>query len=59
MVFETSPKIDEWIHKHNKVCKSNSSAGEHYQFEFLPTGIVEVQTAKCLVCGKKKTVYLG
>ena len=59
MEFKLNSKLEEWINEHNKVCHSDASAGEHYQFEFLPTGIVEIQTVKCLCCGKEKTAYDG
>ena len=58
MTFETSKKIDKWIEEHNKVCKSNATAGEHYIFEILPSGIVECQTVKCLCCKKEFTDYV-
>ena len=59
MEFKLNPKLEEWVKEHNKICHSNASAGEHYQFEFIPTGIMEIQIAKCICCGKDKTVYVG
>lgn len=41
MVFETSQELDEWVKKHSEKCKSYATAGEHYEFRFLPTGIIE------------------
>lgn len=58
MVFKTSQELDEWVKKHSEKCKSYATAGEHYEFRFLPTGIIECQTVKCLCCGKKKTFYV-
>lgn len=59
MEFKLNPKLEEWMEEHNKNCHSNASAGEHYQFEFLPTGIMEIQTVKCVCCGEEKTIYDG
>lgn len=58
MEFVLSKKLERWIEEHNKVCKSDETAGEHYIFEFLPSGIVECQTVKCLCCKKEKTDYV-
>lgn len=58
MTFETSIKIDNWIKKHSKKCVTHATAGEQFVFEFLPTGIIECQTVKCLCCGKKFTAYV-
>ena len=56
MTFETSKKIDNWCKRHRKQgCRSNATAGEQFIYEFLPSGIVECQTVKCLCCGKKFT----
>lgn len=58
MTFETSEKIDKWVEKHQENCKTRATAGEQFVFEFLPSGIVECQTVKCLCCGKKYTDYV-
>ena len=58
MKFVTSKEIDTWVKEHNKTCHSHATAGEHYQFEFIPTGVIEVQTVKCLVCGEEKSLYI-
>lgn len=58
MVFTTDKSIDNWVEKHCKKCKSRGTAGEHFVYEFLPTGIVECQTVKCLVCKKEFTAYI-
>ena len=39
-------------------CVSHATAGEQFVFEFLPSGIVECQTVKCLCCGKEFTDYV-
>ena len=57
MKFETIPEIDEWTKEHQKTCISKATAGEQFTYEFIPTGIVECQTCKCMICGEKKTAY--
>lgn len=59
MKFETSEKIDKWVEKHRKKCVSHATAGEQFVYEFLPTGIIECQTVKCLYCKEKFTDYVG
>ena len=59
MKFETSKKIDDWVLKHVKSgCVSRATAGEQFVYEFLPSGIVECQTVKCLCCKKEFTDYV-
>lgn len=58
MVFETSKKIDKWMKEHSEKCHSYATAGEHYIWEFLPSGIVECQTIKCLCCKEEFTDYV-
>lgn len=58
MTFTAAPEIKRWVKNHGKKCKSNGSAGEHWEFVFIPTGLVEIQTVKCICCGKEKTVYI-
>ena len=58
MTFETSKTIDKWVKEHVKECQSHATAGEQFMFEFLPSGIVECQTVKCLCCGKEYTDYV-
>ena len=59
MKFETSKRIDRWCEDHRKSgCISHATAGEQFVFEFLPSGIVECQTVKCLCCGKEFTDYV-
>lgn len=58
MRFDTSPKIDKWTNEHYKTCKTHATAGEQFVYEFLPSGIVECQTVKCLCCGKEFTAYV-
>ena len=59
MDFKTSKKIDDWVEEHRKKCRSRASAGEQFTFEFIPTGIVECQTVKCLRCKEEFTDYVG
>lgn len=58
MKFETSEKLNKWVTKHRKRCKSRATAGEQFVYEFVPSGIVECQTVKCLCCGKEFTDYV-
>lgn len=59
MNFQTSPKIDNWVKKHvSNGCKSRAAAGEQFLYEFLPSGIIECQTVKCMVCGEKFHDYV-
>lgn len=58
MKFETSKVIDAWVEKHRKECKSRATAGEQFVYEFLPSGIVECQTVKCMICKEKFTDYV-
>ena len=58
MKFETSEKIDEWVEKHRENCKSRATAGEQFVYKFLPSGIVECQSVKCLCCKKEFTDYI-
>lgn len=59
MKFETSNKINIWTKNHVKEgCLSHATAGEQFMYEFLPSGIVECQTVKCLCCSKKFTDYI-
>lgn len=57
MKFETSNEINKWIEEHRKGCVSNATAGEQFIFEFLPTGIVEIQTIRCMCCNDEFTDY--
>ena len=60
MVFETSRTIDMWVKKHREECKNrhHTTAGEEFEYEFLPTGIVQCQTVRCLFCKEKFTDYV-
>ena len=59
MTFETSKRIDNWIKKHRESgCISRATAGEQFVYEFLPSGIIECQTVKCLCCSKEFTDYV-
>jgi hypothetical protein len=59
MKFKTSKKLDKWVKDHvNSGCISRTTAGEQFVYEFLPSGIVECQAVKCLICKKKFTDYV-
>ena len=59
MEFVTSKRIDKWIEKHREQgYVSHATAGEQFVFEFLPSGIVECQTVKCLCCKEEFTDYV-
>ena len=58
MSFVTEEEINEWVKIHSNKCKTQAFDGAQFKFEFTPTGLVEVQTVKCLVCGKEYTVYI-
>ena len=58
MKFETSKLIDKWVEKHHEKCKSRATAGEQFVYEFIPTGIVECQTVKCMICKEEFTDYV-
>ena len=57
--FVPSNEIRAWVNKHlNAGCISHATAGEQFEYVFLPTGIVECQTVKCLICKKEYTDYV-
>ena len=58
MIFGTSKTIDAWVKNHREKCKSHASAGEQFVYEFIPTGIVEIQTVKCMICKEEFTDYV-
>lgn len=58
MKFETSELIDKWVEKHREGCKTRATAGEQFIYEFLPTGIIECQTVKCMCCKAEFTDYV-
>lgn len=39
-------------------CVSYATAGEQFIYEFLPSGIIECQTVKCLCCKEEFTDYV-
>ena len=39
-------------------CVSRATAGERFVYEFLPSGIVECQTVKCMCCNEEFTDYV-
>ena len=57
--FKTSKRLDKWVENHRKQgCVSHATAGEQFVYEFLPSGIIECQTVKCICCGEKFTDYV-
>lgn len=58
MVFETSKRLDKWMAEHQKKCQTRATAGEQFVWEFLPSGIIDCQTIKCLCCGEEFTDYV-
>ena len=57
--FITSKKLDKWLENHRKQgCVSHATAGEQFVYKFLPSGIIECQTVKCMCCGEKFTDYV-
>ena len=59
MKFVTSEAIDKWIEMHRKNgCVSRATAGEQFIYDFIPTGIVEIQTVKCMCCKAEFTDYI-
>lgn len=35
MTFETSQRLDKWVEKHRKKCKTRATAGEQFIWEFF------------------------
>lgn len=58
MKFETSKRLDKWVKEHQKKCLTYATAGEQFIWEFLPSGIVECQTVKCMCCKEEFTDYV-
>ena len=57
--FVPSKKMREWVKKHvDEGCISHMTAGEQFEYVFLPTGIVECQTVRCLICKKEFSDYV-
>ncbi len=56
--FTPCDGINKWVREHVKTCKTPTTAGEQFTFKFVPSGIVEAQTVKCLICGEKHTEYV-
>lgn len=57
MEFKTTKNIDRWVNEHRKKCVSRATAGEQFVYEFLPSGIVECQTVRCMCCKEEFTDY--
>lgn len=58
IVFELPKELEDWTDKHCEHCESHATAGEHFAYEFVPSGIVTVCTVRCLVCKEKKIVFV-
>ena len=58
MTFETSQRLDKWVEKHRKECKTRATSGEQFIYEILPIDIIECQTVKCICCGEEFTDYV-
>lgn len=58
MRFETDREINKWLQDHREKCVFRTTAGEQFVYEFIPTGIIECQTVRCLFCGEKCTRYV-
>ena len=59
MTFETSPRINKWMQDHvRQGCITRATAGEQFVFTFLPSGIIDCQTVKCMCCWKEFTDYV-
>ena len=58
MIFETTEKINKWVKQHQVECKTDASAGEQFIYEFIPSGIFQIQTVRCICCYKKFTDYI-
>ena len=58
VTFKLNNGLVHWMREHSKTCKSPAFDGAHYIFEFIPTGIVEAQTIKCMCCKAEKTAYV-
>lgn len=41
-----------------KALCTHATAGEQFVYEFLPSGIVECQTVKCMCCNEEFTDYV-
>ena len=55
--FTLLDELDKWADEHAKKCKTRDVAGAQFEYSFLPTGIVEIQTVRCIVCGKEHAEY--
>ena len=57
--FVPSKKMRAWVKRHvDDGCISHTTAGEQFEYVFLPTGIIECQTVKCLICKKEFADYV-
>lgn len=57
--FVPSKEIRAWVKNHvNAGCISHATAGEQFEYVFLPTSIIECQTVKCLICKKEFADYV-
>lgn len=58
MNFEVSEQLEKWVKQHTEKCKTRAFDGAQFEYKFVPTGIVEAQTVKCMCCKEEKTVYI-
>ena len=58
MEFKVDKRLEKWIDKHTEKCQTRAFDGAQFAFEFIPTGIVESQTVKCMCCKEEYTVYV-
>lgn len=58
MIFTPNEDILKWTQEHIRICTSKDFTGTQFEYSFLPSGIVEIQTVKCTVCNKEHIVYL-
>ena len=58
MTVETNKSVAKWVEEQGQNCKTRATAGEHFIYEYLPSAIIECQTAKCMCCGEEFTDYV-
>ena len=51
-------KVNEFKKKHKEscVCKQNLTLGEYWTYSFIPTGLGNVVSIKCNLCGEQEDV---
>ena len=58
MTFETSQRLDKWVEKHRKECKTRATAGEQFVWSFYQVALLKCQTVKDMCCGSEFTDYV-